>query len=78
MLLASLKGSINFGAKLRIFQVNIVCEIKLIYSEKVTKFCKISTVDLTGIVEDKSKMEISQNFLDFSEYMNFTQSSLLY
>ena len=42
-----------------------------IYSEKATKFCKISTVDLTGTTKDKFTVEISQNFVTFSEYMNF-------
>ena len=45
--------------------------IKFIYSEKVTKFCEISTVDLTVTTKDKSTVEISQNFVAFSEYMNF-------
>ena len=45
--------------------------LKFIYSEKAKKFCKISTLLLTGTTEDKSKMEISQNFVAFSEYMNF-------
>ena len=45
--------------------------VKFIYSEKARKFCKISTVDLTGTTEDKSAVEISQNFVAFSEYMNF-------
>ena len=36
-----------------------------------THFCKISTVDLTITTEDKSTVEISQNFLAFSEYRNF-------
>ena len=38
---------------------------------KATKFCKISTVDLTYLVPLKSKVEISQNFVAFSECMNF-------
>ena len=46
--------------------------LKLIYSEKATKFCEIFTVDLTGTTQDKSTVEISQNFVAFSEYMNFT------
>ena len=46
--------------------------LNLIYSEKATKFCEISTVDLTVTTEDKFKVEISQNFVAFSEYMNFT------
>ena len=43
--------------------------LKLIYSEKATKFCQISTILLTVV---KSKVEILQNFVVFSEYMNFT------
>ena len=38
--------------------------VKFIYSEKATKFCEISTVDLTVTTQDK--------FVAFSEYMNFT------
>ena len=41
------------------------------YSEKATDFCKISSVDLSYVVTVKSKVEISQNFVAFSEYMNF-------
>ena len=47
-------------------------QIKFIYSEKATKFCEISTLLLTGTTQDKSKAEISQNFVAFSEYVNFT------
>ena len=45
--------------------------VKFIYSEKATKICEISTLLLTGTIFDKSKVEISQNFVAFSEYMNF-------
>ena len=45
--------------------------VKFIYSEKATKFCEISTVDLTITTYDKSTVEISQKFVAFSEYMNF-------
>ena len=45
--------------------------IKFINSEKVTKFWEISTLLLTGTTLVKSKVEISQNFVAFSEYMNF-------
>ena len=45
--------------------------VKFIYSEKATNFFKISTVDLFYVVPVKSTMEISQNFVAFSEYMNF-------
>ena len=46
--------------------------LKFIYSEKATKFCEIFTLLLTGTTQDKSKVKISQNFVTFSEYMNFT------
>ena len=45
--------------------------LKYIYSEKATKFCKISTLLLTYVVQVKSKVEILQKFLASSEYMNF-------
>ena len=45
--------------------------IKFIYSEKATNFWEISTVDLSYVVTVKSKVEILQNSVAFSEYMNF-------
>ena len=45
--------------------------VKFIYSEKATKFCEISTVDLTVTTQDKSTVVISRKFVAFSEYMNF-------
>ena len=45
--------------------------LKFIYSEKATKCCKISPVDLSYVVPVKSTVEISQNFVAFSKYMNF-------
>ena len=45
--------------------------IKFIYSEKATKFCEIFTLLLCYVVLVKSKMKVSQNFVAFSEYMNF-------
>ena len=48
-----------------------VLPIKFIYYEKATKFCKISTIDLSYAVPVKPTVEISQNFVAFSEYMNF-------
>ena len=45
--------------------------LKFIYSEKATKFCEIITLLLSYVVLVKSKVNISQNFLAFSEYMNF-------
>ena len=43
------------------------------YSEKATKFCEISTLHLSYVVPVKSKAEILQNFVAFSEYMNFSR-----
>ena len=47
------------------------------YSEKTTKFCEISNLNLTTVHAVKSKEEISQNFVAFSEYMNFTYLEFL-
>ena len=44
------------------------------YSENATKSSEISTVDLTVTTLDKSKVEISQKIMAFSEYMNFTNT----
>ena len=48
-----------------------ICIVKFMYSEKATKFCEISTLLFTKLHTVKSKAEISQNFVAFSEYMNF-------
>ena len=45
--------------------------LKFIYSEKATKFCEISPKNLSYVVPVQSSVEISQNFVAFSEYMNF-------
>ena len=45
--------------------------LKFIYPEKATKFCEIFTLLLTGTPQDKSKGKFLQNFVAFSEYMNF-------
>ena len=49
----------------------ILC-LKFIYSEKATKFYEIFTFLLSYVVPVKSKVKISQNFVTFSKYMNFT------
>ena len=41
------------------------------YSEKATKFCEIFTLILSYVEPVKSKVKISQNFVAFSEYVNF-------
>ena len=51
-------------------------QLKFIYSEKATKFCKSFTLLLSYVEPVKSKMKISQNFVAFSEYMNFTYHHL--
>ena len=48
-------------------------EVKFMYSEKATKYCEISLLLLTVCSVVKSKGKISQNFVAFSEYMNFTE-----
>ena len=45
--------------------------LKFIYSEKATKFCEIFSLLLTTALIVKSKGKNSQNFVAFSEYMNF-------
>ena len=37
----------------------LVAIVTFIYFEKATKFCEISTLDLTVTTQDKSKVEIS-------------------
>ena len=46
-------------------------KVKLIYSKKATQFCEIFTLLLSYAVPVKSKVKILQNFVAFSEYMNF-------
>ena len=46
--------------------------LKFIYSEKATRFCEIFPLLLTTVHTVKCKGKISQNFVAFSEYMNFT------
>ena len=45
--------------------------LKFIYSETATKFFEIFPLLLSVYTVDKSKGKISQNFVAFSEYMNF-------
>ena len=53
------------------FHVYPICTVKFMYSEKATKIFEISTIPLSYVVPVKSKVEISQNFVAFSEYKNF-------
>ena len=55
-----------------------IVTVKFIYFEETTKVCEISTVDLTVTTQDKSTVEISQKFVAFSEYMNFTDENIFF
>ena len=46
-------------------------QVKFIYSEKATKFNEIFPLLLTVGTVVKSMGKISQNFVAFSEYVNF-------
>ena len=65
MKLASLMHLNEFNLECSLFLSNIgvqlYMQVKFIYSAKATKFCKISTVDLSYVVQVKSTVEISQN-----------------
>ena len=52
--------------------------LKFIFSEKATKSCEIFTVLLSCVAPVKSKVKISQNFVAFSEYMNFNNLHATY
>ena len=65
-------GSFCITTHIFLLRFRHVIKLKFIYSEKATHFCQVSTVDLSYVVTAKSTVEISQNFVDFSEYMNFT------
>ena len=54
--------------------VSLFFYVKFIYSEKATKFCEISTLIWSVCTVDKSKVEISQNFVAFSEYTNLNEN----
>ena len=55
--------------------VSFISVVKFIYSEKATKFCEIFTNYLSYVLPVKKLLEISQNFVAFSEYMNFKWGS---
>ena len=69
MMIKLIKKKIKEGSyKFVIREVHVTSlSLKFIYSEKTTKFCKISTVDLSYVVPVKSTVEISQKFVAFSE-----------
>ena len=65
-------SSFEYPTSISNLEGNLLTMLKFIYSEKATKFCKISTLGLSVCTVDKSKVEISQKFVDFSEYTNFS------
>ena len=52
--------------------------VKFIYSEKATKFCEIFPLLLTVCTVVKSKGKVSQIFVAFSEFKNFTSGQLVF
>ena len=50
--------------------------IKFIYSEKAIKILQNLHLTFDCMSEVKSKGKISQNFMAFSEYMNFTMAHM--
>ena len=64
----------NFGQYDNVVIFGVEQMVKFIYSERATKFCEISTLLLPVCTIVKSKVEISQNFVALSEYVNFMLS----
>ena len=64
-------NALCFSVKFLSNNPKMVNVLKFIHSEKATNFCEISTVDFSYVVAVKSTVEISQNFVAFSEYMKF-------
>ena len=63
----------------QVFQSKIILGVKFIYSEKATKYCEISTIDLFYVVPVKFTVELLQNFVAFSEYVClFVTEEILY
>ena len=60
------------GQEYRTDDVRYQVMVKFIYSEKATKFCKISTVDLSHAVPVKFTVDILKNFIDY--YRAFSTS----
>ena len=50
--------------------------MNFIYAEKATNVCEIFASILSYVVPVKSKVKISQNFVAFSEYMNFNNDTI--
>ena len=59
------------NCKMLVMMILMALALKLIYSEKATQFCEIFLLLLTVCTAVKSKGKILQNFVAFSEYVNF-------
>ena len=76
-LIQAKKQSAGFKLALRfLFFLLFHFENKICKVQKATKFCEIFTLLLSTVHTDKSKVDISQKFVAFSEYMNFTKGTL--
>ena len=59
-----------------VYSVNFTVKVHIFWEGH--KFYEISTIDLTVTTWDKSRVNISQNFAAFSEYMNFKNKFILF
>ena len=62
---------LTFEVESMVYKARLI--VKFTYSEKVAKFCEIFPLLLTLCTVVKIKGKISQNFVAFSEYMNFNE-----
>ena len=78
-LCGTLESWIDVGQGLNVGPKIFAQRLKLICSKKATKFCEIFLLLLTAVHTVKNKGKILQNFMAFSEYMNFkgTQIKIL-
>jgi hypothetical protein len=67
----------NFKRTLFALYTSFSSLVKFICCVKASKFCKISTNYLSDVLPVKKLGEISQNFVAFSEYMNFNRHSFV-
>ena len=76
-MLQSLERKEAFSIHTLRFLLYVLVLLKFIYSEKATKVCKISIKYLSYVLPVKKFVEISQNFVAFSEYMDFICTVLI-
>ena len=71
-----LNNAATFNRVCALVEFRGIWKLKFIYSEKAIKCCEISNVDLFYVITVKTMVEISQKFVTFSQYMNFTSTPL--